>query len=211
MTVDLLNQDYPNLKLVLHETLAQGLKELNAGRIDVFIDNLGAITYEMDRKNLSNIKIAAPTEYNFELSMAVRKDWPEMVGILNKAIDSMSDQEHTVIKNTWMALEVKLGFDLKTILIWAIPIGGSVVLIIFFVLVWNRRLGIEIKERKRTEAQLERAEERSRLLLESAGEGIFGVGKDGLVNFINSAGLAQMLGFKAEEVIRQKDSPFDPP
>jgi PAS domain S-box-containing protein len=207
MTVGLLNQDYPNLKVVLHETLAQGLEELNAGRIDVFIDNLGAITYEMDRRNLSNIKIAAPTEYNLELSMAVRKDWPEMVEILNKAFDSISDQERAAIKNSWMALEVKIGFDLKTILVWAIPIGGSVVLIILFVVVWNRRLGIEIAERKRTEMQLERAEERSRLLLESAGEGIFGVGTDGLVNFINSAGLA-MLGFKAEEVIGQKIHPL---
>jgi PAS domain S-box-containing protein len=50
---------------------------------------------------------------------------------------------------------------------------------------------------------LERAEERSRMILESAGEGIFGVGQDGLVNFINPAGLA-MLGFKAEEVIGQQ-------
>jgi len=51
--------------------------------------------------------------------------------------------------------------------------------------------------------RLERAEERSRMILESAGEGIFGVGKDGLVNFINPAGLA-MLGFKAEELIGQQ-------
>jgi two-component system sensor histidine kinase/response regulator len=51
--------------------------------------------------------------------------------------------------------------------------------------------------------QLEKAEERSRMILESAGEGIFGVGKDGLVNFINPAGLA-MLGFEAEELIGQQ-------
>ena len=50
--------------------------------------------------------------------------------------------------------------------------------------------------------RLEQAEERSRLLLESAGEGIFGVSKDGLVSFINPAGLA-MLGFAADEVIGQ--------
>jgi len=149
--IDLLGQDSSNLYLVLHGTLAKGLEELNAGRTDVFIDNLGSITYEMDRKNLTNIKIAAPTKYNLELSMGVRKDWPEMVGILNKTIDSMSDQEHAVIKNTWMALEVKFGFDLKTMLIWIIPIAGSVVLVIFFVLAWNRRLSFEVNERKEKE------------------------------------------------------------
>ena len=45
-------------------------------------------------------------------------------------------------------------------------------------------------ELKENQARLEQAEERSRLLLESADEGIFGVAEDGLVNFINPAGLA---------------------
>ena len=62
-------------------------------------------------------------------------------------------------------------------------------------------------ELKENQQRLERAEERSRMLLESAGEGIFGVGKDGLVNFINPAALA-MLGFTTEEVIGQKIHPF---
>jgi len=62
-------------------------------------------------------------------------------------------------------------------------------------------------ELKENQARLEQTEERSRLLLESAQEGIFGVGEDGLVNFINSAGLA-MLGFKADELIGQKIHPL---
>jgi PAS domain S-box-containing protein len=58
-------------------------------------------------------------------------------------------------------------------------------------------------ELKENQARLEQTEERSRLLLESAQEGIFGVAEDGLVNFINPAGLA-MLGFEADELIGQK-------
>ncbi len=154
VTVELLEKDYPDLELIHFETLVQGLEELNAGRIDTFVDNLGTITYEMNRKKLLNIKIASPTEYNFELSMGVRKDWPEMVNILNKVIDSISDQEHRAIKNSWMALEVQLGIELKTILVWAIPISGGILSIVFIVLVWNRRLGKEIIERKRIAAEL---------------------------------------------------------
>jgi PAS domain S-box-containing protein len=62
-------------------------------------------------------------------------------------------------------------------------------------------------ELKENQARLEQAEERSRLLLESAEEGIFGVAEDGLVNFINPAGLA-MLGFEAVELIGQKIHPL---
>jgi PAS domain S-box-containing protein len=172
-SAELIKPDHPNLKLSPHITLAQGLKELNEGNIDAFIDNLGAITYEIERNKLANIKIAAPTEYNFDLSMGVRKDWPEMVGILNKIITSMSNQEHRTIKNSWMAVEVKFGFDLKAILIWAIPIGVSIVLIIFFVLVWNRKLGREIAERKLIEQELDISRQRFDLALEASNTGLW--------------------------------------
>jgi len=72
-------------------------------------------------------------------------------------------------------------------------------------------LELRVEERtaelKENQVRLEQAEERSRLLLESAHEGIFGVAEDGLVNFINPAGLA-MLGFEAVELIGQKIHPL---
>jgi PAS domain-containing protein len=53
-------------------------------------------------------------------------------------------------------------------------------------------LEIRVEERtaelKENQERLGQAEERSRLLLESAEEGIFGVAENGLVNFINPAG-----------------------
>jgi PAS domain S-box-containing protein len=72
-------------------------------------------------------------------------------------------------------------------------------------------LELRVEERtaelKEKQAQLEEAEERSRLLLESADEGIFGVAENGLVNFINPAGLA-LLGFETDELIGQKIHPL---
>jgi len=67
-------------------------------------------------------------------------------------------------------------------------------------------INLEKKVADRT-AALAEAEERSRLLLESAGEGIFGVGEDGLVNFINPIGL-KMLGYRSEEVIDHEIHPL---
>jgi len=62
-------------------------------------------------------------------------------------------------------------------------------------------------ELKENQARLLQAEERSRLLLESVEEGIFGVAENGLVNFINPAGL-DLLGFDVDEVIGQKIHPL---
>ncbi|AMV38421.1 response regulator [Planctomyces sp. SH-PL62] len=59
---------------------------------------------------------------------------------------------------------------------------------------------IDIDAEKRAEAALREAEERARLLLESSGEGIYGIDMQGLCTFMNRAA-AEMLGYSTEEVI----------
>jgi len=61
----------------------------------------------------------------------------------------------------------------------------------------NESLERQVKQRT---SELEVSEQRSRLLLDSAGEGIFGIDSAGICTFINPAA-ARMLGFDAEELI----------
>ncbi|MFC1857022.1 transporter substrate-binding domain-containing protein [Thermodesulfobacteriota bacterium] len=151
-TDEMLSKDYPDLPLNRYPALAAGLKELNAGELDAFVDNLSAITYEITKSNLGEIKISAPTEYKFELAFGVRKDWPELAGILNKVIDNISEKEKLSIKNNWLApVEIQYGIDIKRILMWIVPIVLSVLSVMVFVFVWNRRLSNEITERKNKE------------------------------------------------------------
>jgi two-component system sensor histidine kinase/response regulator len=69
-------------------------------------------------------------------------------------------------------------------------------------------LSASIKTRKLLEHTREQAEaiaaveERSRLILASAGEGICGLNIDGLMSFVNPAG-SKMLGYKPEELVGQ--------
>jgi PAS domain S-box-containing protein len=73
----------------------------------------------------------------------------------------------------------------------------------------HHRLNLEktVSERTRelesATEQMRLSEERTRLLLESVGDGIFGVDSEGRVNFINAAG-CEMLGFEADELLGEK-------
>ena len=58
----------------------------------------------------------------------------------------------------------------------------------------------DITERKKLMLAIESAEERSRLLLESVGEGIVGVNSEGVVSFVNPAAM-RMLGYSQPEII----------
>ncbi|MBF0287767.1 MAG: transporter substrate-binding domain-containing protein [SAR324 cluster bacterium] len=161
ITQEKLTENYPKIELVPLKNLRDGIQALDEKKIDAFVDNLASITYEIDRLKIQTIKIAAPTEYNFELHFGVRKGLPELVDILNRAIDSIEVQEKARIKNTWLAIEVKFGWDLEKILIYALPIGASIFVIIVFVIVWNRRLEKEIVYRKTLQDELEIAKEKA--------------------------------------------------
>ena len=139
-TVDILSRDYPDITLSEYPNIGDAMEALSAGQIDAVVDNLGVITYETDKLGLDNTKISAPTKYNFEIAMGVRKDWPELASILDKTIDTITEQERRVLKNTWMALEVSFGLDMKTILTWAAPIGTAAAIVIVVIVVWNRKL-----------------------------------------------------------------------
>ena len=67
----------------------------------------------------------------------------------------------------------------------------------------ERTVRVRTQELEDASRKMQASEERTRLILESVGEGIFGVDKEGRLNFINEAGLS-MLGFNLEEIQGQK-------
>jgi PAS domain S-box-containing protein len=154
---ELLKRDYPRLPLIALTDVKSALMDLSTGKIDVFVDNLGTVSYNIEKLGITNLKIAAPTPYNHDLAFGVRKDWPLLASSLDKALASMTNQEKTEIKNRWLAIKYDAGIN------WWIfvPIGAVLFVIIAFVLVWNRSLRRVIGERELIQAELK---ENSRLL-----------------------------------------------
>lgn len=72
----------------------------------------------------------------------------------------------------------------------------------FEISVANASLNREIAERIQAETETRRIKRRMELILESAGEGIFGLDIDGKVTFVNKAA-ASMLGWEAEDLVGQ--------
>ena len=206
---EIIGRDYRDVSLVAFVTLGEGLQAVERGDIDAFIDNLATITYEIESRNLDALKIAAPTEYAFELAMAVREDLPQLAAILDKTLDTISDRERAAIKNAWIAVRVNLGTSLRTILLYAVPILVVVVFVGIAFYMWNRRLGQEVKERKQAEAQLSQslaelkiAEEKTRSIIENAADGIVVITAQGVVQSFSPAA-ERIFGYSASEIIGQ--------
>jgi len=150
---------HPNSTFTRLDSADAGLEALVDGRIDAYIDDLGSITYAIESSGNQDVKIAAPTDETMFLAVGVRPDWPELVGILDAAFSTLSDAERRAIKNSWLAVNVNFGLDLGTVLLWAAPFAASGLAILVVILIWNRRLGAEILQRKRAQARLTEAHE----------------------------------------------------
>ena len=152
-THDLMEKNHPEIDLYLADNVADALEKLSHGQVYAYIGNIATVSHVIKREGLTNIKISGNTPYKYELSMAVSKDWPEFVPILQKALDSISEEERDQIYQNWIKLRYEHGFDYA--LLWKVL--AVVVLIIAIILFWNRRLSNEIDRRVEAEKSLNNA------------------------------------------------------
>ncbi|MBF0614369.1 MAG: transporter substrate-binding domain-containing protein [Magnetococcales bacterium] len=199
----LLARHHGSLNLIPLPDLNEALQAVQNREVAAMVENVASISHGINQLNLESLRVIAPTPYLTGLYLGVRSDWPELRTILIKAMQQISTQEKNTIRNAWMSVQVQIGIEMAQLVLYGVPIVVTVVLILSMVMFWNRRLQREVVERRQAEWALEAAEERGRLLLESIGEGIFGLDQEGRFHFINPSGAA-MLGVDAAGIMGKK-------
>ena len=140
---EMLQQDYPEREFYLAKDIDEALRAVSKGKIDAFVGNLASITYTTQKLGLTNLKVAMTTPYKYELAFAVRKDWPELVNILNKSISSIPHLEKTEIHNRWINIrfERRTNWTLLLEVTGAIVVVGGIILVL--ILRWNGKIRYE--------------------------------------------------------------------
>lgn len=141
---------HPGIKLVPVKSVPAGLKMLAAGEAYAFVGNVVTAGYYISKLRLNQIRVVGETPYKNAQSMAVRQDWPILAGILQKALDAIPQNEREASFNRWVSVKYEHGFDYS--LLWKILVPAFLVVMLF--LYWNRRLSMEVIERKRAEEEL---------------------------------------------------------
>ena len=88
---------------------------------------------------------------------AVRKDWPELIGIFNKALDAIPEGEKLAISNKWVDLDTDI--DYGPIIRVLAMVGAIVAAIMGVSFFWIAKLRKEIAQRKQIQSDLERAKQ----------------------------------------------------
>lgn len=160
--VDRLRRDYPQLRLKLFSTTRDTLQAVSTGRADAYVDTLAHGSHAIEHLGFANLKVAAPLDGETTgFRMAVRKDWPELVSILNKGLESITPDEAAAVRAKWVAVRFEHGQDVRRILQWSGAVVGLLLVGALTALFWIRRLRREINRRHVVEARLKEAKEQA--------------------------------------------------
>ncbi|MEO5343558.1 MAG: transporter substrate-binding domain-containing protein [Gammaproteobacteria bacterium SHHR-1] len=141
-THDLL-RDHRELQLQPHADTHSALMAVLEGRADAYVANLAAASHALRRHGITNLKVSGQLPYRFELALGVRSDWPELVPILQKGLDSISEEERNAILKRWISLQAEPPLDMRLALYLLAGIG----LLIGLILYWNHALRVKVRQR----------------------------------------------------------------
>ena len=143
-----IKSDYPGIRILEVAKSEDALLAVATGQADAYVGNLANASYLIKTSRLDNLVVTAPTPYGINTqAMAVRNDWPELAGLINRGISAMTVEERNAISLRWGAVDIDPKVDYA--LIWRIVIISFFIFIAF--IYWNRMLSREIALRKQAE------------------------------------------------------------
>lgn len=148
--------EYSQIGLSPYTHVEDALQAVANGTESVFVGNLATTNYLAKSSGITNLKyIPMNAQEPQSLYFAVRNDWPELVGILNKALASLDEESKIAIRDKWISVEQSADY---TLILRYLIIAAAVVAIVFIVSAfWIIRLRKEIAKRRQIQQDLENA------------------------------------------------------
>ena len=153
---DLITHHEVDVRLLRVEDTLTGLELASLGAIDAMVSDLASLTYLIREQGIVNLRIVSYIDPVLELGLAVRKDWPQLRAILDKALASIGSAEREALRAGWLKLEDRSFWNNPVI--WYSAGGGllSFLLILGGFGLWNRTLKrqVEVRTRELQDAQM---------------------------------------------------------
>ena len=142
-----LERTHPELDLLPVADMESGLYAVSYGEIDAFIANVATASYYIEKLAIQNLRVAGETGFVYNIGIASRNDWPVLRDLLQRSIDSISNEERQTIYRKWIGLKPRQWSPTKEQMI---SFAGILILVGFgTTLIWNRQLRKTVEFRTR--------------------------------------------------------------
>ena len=222
---NVLSRRFPKMKLLFVDDAAEALLAVSNGNATAYVGAVTMAQHHIGHLGLNNLKIAATTHLDaIRLGLAVRKDWPELVSIINKARLTISPEERNAIYRKHFVIDVHETFAYQNMWQWLLGIA----LLFASVLLWNfllrrkvaegtaelrqhkEQLEFQVEERT---AEVKLVQARSQTILEGiseSGEGLIIIDADHRISYMSPVMVdwfGEQTGKTCYRVLRGQDHP----
>jgi len=182
---ELLIRHHPQISLILAKNIPEALQLVATGKADAFVGDVMAASYAIKNASLLNLSLAGQTSFQSQFSLGTSKQHPELYGIMQKALASITEQERASIYDRWNNLKITQGISYNTAVQYSLAILALFMLFVY----WIYRLKRSEQARKDSEAKLH-------AVLDNAPVGIWLSDKDSSYTYVNdtfckSVGIAE--------------------
>ena len=127
----------PDIEKVYVDTVSEGILKLSRGNGDAMVVAQSTGSYFISKLGITNVVIAQRPPVGLDLGLGVRKDWPELVAILNKVLGTTTPQQRNNIQSKWVpkisaarsAVEVNQPNPLFTLGLIVIALIGLIIIL----------------------------------------------------------------------------------
>jgi len=163
-----LKKNYDYLELYSYPDPFAGLTSVAFKNMDAMVLDLPVASFYISKEGIANLKMAGSTGYKKNLCFASRKEIPILNQILDKGLGMITREEKRTILARWFPSEQQLFYKDRTF--WIIAVVPILLMsgIILTILVWNRSLQNQVRERtKALNEELENRKKTQRELKET--------------------------------------------
>lgn len=102
--VKILENQYQEITLSKTDSIEGGFNDIDHKHSDAYIGNEMVVDYEANLQGISFLNKVGYAPVDTELKMAVRKDWPLFLSILNKSLAAMESEKASILSNWNMSI-----------------------------------------------------------------------------------------------------------
>lgn len=102
---DILETDYPDLKIDPVPDIETALKKVSFGMVDAMVGYMATASHHSERLGISNLRVSGETLAIMDISFGVNKEIEPLRAILDKVLAATTEDRKRSILRTWVSLE----------------------------------------------------------------------------------------------------------
>jgi PAS domain S-box-containing protein len=196
---DVLKSRYPGIVLDVVPDISTGLAKASLGMVDAYVENMANATFYSQKAGITNLRLAGTTDFEYRWAIGVRKDWPQLQGILNQGLAAIGGDERKAALRRWISVRSVGWRPGSTFVV------GVVAAVLGFLLAvsvaWNRSL-------RKARAVAQSSEQRFKTLFHNISDPVYIAGSDGRILAANRRA-SDETGYAPEELLRLRVPDID--